>query len=131
GQRSRAPVQRLVDRVSRVFVPAVVLVSAVTFLTWALWGPPPSLARALVSAVAVLIIACPCALGLATPMALTVGLGRGASAGVLFRDARALGTLCRADTPLVGKTGTLAEGKPRRATVEAIDRNANEGAPAR
>jgi Cu+-exporting ATPase len=121
AQRSRAPVQRLVDQVSRVFVPAVVAVSAVSFLAWAVWGPPPTLARALVSAVAVLIIACPCALGLATPMALTVGMGRGATAGVLFRDATALETLCRADTLLVDKTGTLTEGKPRLILIDPVD----------
>jgi Cu+-exporting ATPase len=121
AQRSRAPVQRLVDKVSRVFVPAVVAVSILTFLAWAWWGPSPKLAHALVSAVAVLIIACPCALGLATPMALTVGMGRGASAGILFRDATALETLCRADTLIVDKTGTLTEGKPRLVTVEGAE----------
>jgi Cu+-exporting ATPase len=121
AQRSRAPVQRLVDQVSRVFVPAVVAISVLTFLAWTWWGPSPKLAHALVSAVAVLIIACPCALGLATPMALTVGMGRGASAGILFRDATALETLCRADTLIVDKTGTLTEGKPRLVTVEGAE----------
>jgi Cu+-exporting ATPase len=118
AQRSRAPVQRLVDQVSGVFVPAVIVISVLTFLAWALWGPPPQFTFALVSAVAVLVIACPCALGLATPMALTVGMGRGASAGILFRDATALETLCRADTLIVDKTGTLTEGKPCLVTVE-------------
>jgi Cu+-exporting ATPase len=121
AQRSRAPVQRLVDRVSGIFVPAVVLVAGVTFLAWALAGPQPRLAHALVSAVAVLIIACPCALGLATPLALTVGMGRGASAGVLFRDATALETLCRSETLVVDKTGTLTEGKPRLETLDGDD----------
>jgi P-type Cu+ transporter len=118
AQRSRAPVQRLVDQVARYFVPAVVLVSVLTFLLWALWGPPPKLAHALVSAVAVLIIACPCALGLATPMAITVGMGRGAENGILIRNAEALETLCRADTLVVDKTGTLTEGRPKLVTIE-------------
>jgi Cu+-exporting ATPase len=118
AQRSRAPVERLVNRVSAYFVPAVLLAAALTFAGWALWGPPPSLAHGLVNAVAVLIIACPCALGLATPMAIMVGTGRGAEAGVLFRDAEALETLYRADTLVVDKTGTLTEGKPRLTAVE-------------
>jgi Cu+-exporting ATPase len=121
AQRSRAPVQRLVDQVARVFVPAVILISALTFVAWAVGGPEPRLAHGLVSAVAVLIIACPCALGLATPMALTAGMGRGASVGVLFRDATALETLCKADTLVVDKTGTLTEGKPQVVTVEGGD----------
>jgi Cu+-exporting ATPase len=121
AQRSRAPVQRLVDKVSAVFVPAVLLISAATFIAWALSGVPSSKLHGLVSAVAVLIIACPCALGLATPLAITVGMGRGASVGVLFRDAAALETLCKADVLLVDKTGTLTEGKPRLVTVEAVD----------
>jgi Cu+-exporting ATPase len=118
AQRSRAPVQRLVDRVAGYFVPGVVLVSVLTFLLWAWEGPPPRLAHALVSAVAVLIIACPCALGLATPMAITVGMGRGAKNGILIRNAEALETLCRADILVVDKTGTLTEGKPRLVTIE-------------
>ncbi|HUM11056.1 MAG TPA: heavy metal translocating P-type ATPase [Myxococcaceae bacterium] len=112
AQRSRAPAQRLADRVSAVFVPAVVGTAVVTGLVWALLGPEPRLAHAVVNAVAVLIIACPCALGLATPMAVMVGTGRGARAGVLFRDATALERLERADTLVVDKTGTLTMGKP-------------------
>ena len=112
AQRSRAPIQRLADRLAGYFVPAVVTVAAVAFVSWAMWGPEPRLALALVSAVAVLIIACPCALGLATPMAIMVGTGRGATAGVLIRDAEALETLERVDTLIVDKTGTLTEGRP-------------------
>jgi Cu+-exporting ATPase len=113
AQRSRAPIQRLADRVSAVFVPAVMAVAVVTFLVWALVGPQPRLAYALVNAVAVLIIACPCALGLATPMSIMVGMGRGATAGVLIRNAEALEGMERVDTLVVDKTGTLTEGKPR------------------
>jgi Cu+-exporting ATPase len=112
AQRSRAPIQRLVDRVAAVFVPAVVAVAGLSFVAWAIWGPEPRLLYALTSAVAVLIIACPCALGLATPMAVMVGTGRGATAGVLIRDAEALETLACVDTLVVDKTGTLTEGKP-------------------
>ncbi len=119
AQRSRAPIQRLADRAAAVFVPAVIAVSAVTFLVWALVGPEPRLAHALVNAVAVLIIACPCALGLATPMSVVVGMGKGAGVGVLIRDAEALEVLERVDTLVVDKTGTLTEGKPRLVTVEA------------
>jgi Cu+-exporting ATPase len=118
AQRSRAPVERLVNQVSRWFVPAVMAVSIVTFLVWGLVGPEPRWAHALVNAVAVLIIACPCALGLATPMAVMVGVGRGAQAGILIRNAEALEVLGKADTLVVDKTGTLTEGKPRLATVE-------------
>src|SRR6202012_6281834 len=110
AQRSRAPIQRLADRVSAVFVPAVIAVAIVTFLVWALVGPEPRLAYALVNAVAVLIIACPCALGLATPMSIMVGTGRGAHTGVLIRNAEALEVLGRVDTIVVDKTGTLTEG---------------------
>jgi len=117
AQRSRAPIQRLADRVSAWFVPAVVLVAAATFLVWALLGPEPRLAHALVNAVAVLIIACPCALGLATPMSIMVGTGRGAEAGVLVRNAEALELLEQVTTIVVDKTGTLTEGKPRLASV--------------
>jgi Cu+-exporting ATPase len=113
AQRSRAPIQRLADQVSAVFVPAVVMVAALTALAWGLLGPEPRLAHALVNAVAVLIIACPCALGLATPMSIMVATGRGAQAGVLIRSAEALETLAKVDTLLVDKTGTLTEGKPR------------------
>ena len=120
AQRSRAPVQRLADRVSAVFVPAVVLTAAVTAIVWALVGPEPRLAHAVVNGVAVLIIACPCALGLATPMAVMVGTGRGAQAGVLFRNAAALERLERADTLVVDKTGTLTEGRPVLVEVRAV-----------
>jgi Cu+-exporting ATPase len=119
AQRSRAPVERLVNQVARYFVPAVALVSVATFLAWSAWGPEPRLAHALVNAVAVLIIACPCALGLATPMAVMVGIGRGAENGILIRDAEVLELLHRADTLVVDKTGTLTEGKPRLATALA------------
>jgi Cu+-exporting ATPase len=121
AQRSRAPVERLVNRVSFYFVPAVLLAALLTFAGWALWGPPPALAHALVNAVAVLVIACPCALGLATPMAVMVGVGKGAEAGVLVRDAEALEVLHRADVLVVDKTGTLTEGKPRLARVQPAE----------
>jgi P-type Cu+ transporter len=120
AQRSRAPIQRLADRVSAYFVPAVVLVSAVALVGWSVAGPEPRAAHALVAAVAVLIIACPCALGLATPMAIMVGTGRGASAGVLVRHAEALERLERVDTLVVDKTGTLTEGKPALVTIEPL-----------
>ncbi len=120
AQRSRAPIQRLADRVAAVFVPAVVAVAVAAFLAWATLGPQPRLAHALVNAVAVLIIACPCALGLATPMAVTVGIGRGALAGILIRNAEALETLERVDTLVVDKTGTLTEGTPRLASVLSV-----------
>ena len=113
AQRSRAPIQRLADRVAAWFVPTVVAVSVLTFVAWFLFGPSPRLAHALVNAVAVLIIACPCALGLATPMAIMVGTGRGAHAGVLIKNAEALETMEKVDTLVVDKTGTLTEGKPR------------------
>ncbi|HWP65847.1 MAG TPA: heavy metal translocating P-type ATPase [Candidatus Limnocylindria bacterium] len=121
AQRSRAPIQRLADVVSSYFVPAVVLVAIASFVAWILLGPEPALAHALVAAVSVLIIACPCALGLATPMSIMVGTGRGASAGVLIRNAEALELLERVDTLVVDKTGTLTEGKPRLVTVEGGD----------
>ena len=117
AQRSRAPIQNLADRVSAYFVPAVILVAVATFLVWSLAGPEPRLAHALVNAVAVLIIACPCALGLATPMSIMVAMGRGATAGVLFRNAEAIETLEKVDTLVVDKTGTLTEGKPRLVSV--------------
>jgi Cu+-exporting ATPase len=113
AQRSRAPIQRLADVVSSWFVPAVVLVAVATFAVWAVWGPDPRLAHGLVNAVAVLIIACPCALGLATPMSIMVGTGRGALAGVLIRNAEGLEILEKVDTLVVDKTGTLTEGRPR------------------
>jgi len=113
AQRTRAPIQRVADVVSSWFVPAVVLVAVVTFVLWGLLGPQPRMAHALVNAVAVLIIACPCALGLATPVSIMVGTGRGAMAGVLIRDAQVLEVLEKVDTLVVDKTGTLTEGKPR------------------
>ncbi|MFI5324807.1 MAG: heavy metal translocating P-type ATPase [Candidatus Rokuibacteriota bacterium] len=119
AQRSRAPIQRLADQVSAWFVPAVVVVAGLTALAWGLFGPEPRLAYALVNAVAVLIIACPCALGLATPMSIMVATGRGALAGVLIKHAEALETLEKVNTLLVDKTGTLTEGKPRLASVSA------------
>ena len=119
AQRSRAPIQRLADAVASYFVPAVVGVAGLTFVVWGLLGPEPRLAHALVNAVAVLIIACPCALGLATPMSIMVGTGRGATAGVLFKNAEALEVLEKVDTVVVDKTGTLTEGKPRLTAVEA------------
>ncbi len=121
AQRTRAPVERLVNQVSKYFVPAVVLVAAFAFVAWALWGTEPRLAHALVNAVAVLIIACPCALGLATPMSIMVGTGRGAEAGVLIKDAEALELLGKADVLVVDKTGTLTEGKPRLARVQPTE----------
>jgi Cu+-exporting ATPase len=117
AQRSRAPIQRLADTVSAFFVPAVIVVAVATFAVWALAGPEPRLAFALVNAIAVLIIACPCALGLATPMSIMVGTGRGAEAGVLFRNAEALELLEQITTLVVDKTGTLTEGRPRLVTV--------------
>jgi Cu+-exporting ATPase len=117
AQRSRAPIQRLADVVSAWFVPAVVVVAVVTFIAWALLGPPPALAYAVVNAVAVLIIACPCALGLATPISIMVGVGRGANAGVLIRNAEALEAMEKVDTLVVDKTGTLTEGKPKLVSV--------------
>ncbi len=113
AQRSRAPIQRLADSVSAWFVPTVVLAAVITFLIWSLVGPEPRFVYALVNAVAVLIIACPCALGLATPMSVMVGTGRGATAGVLIKNAEALETLAKVDTMVVDKTGTLTEGKPK------------------
>ena len=121
AQRSRAPIQRLADRVAAVFVPIVIAAAAATFVAWALVGPPPPLAHALVNAVAVLIIACPCALGLATPMSVMVATGRGAQAGVLVKNAAALETLSAVDTLVVDKTGTLTEGKPTLTAVHAVD----------
>jgi Cu+-exporting ATPase len=119
AQRSRAPIQALADRVAALFVPAVVAVAALAFVAWAWLGPEPRLAHALVNAVAVLIIACPCALGLATPMSIAVATGRGALAGVLFRSAEAIETLQGVDTLVLDKTGTLTEGRPRLATLVA------------
>lgn len=120
AQRSRAPIQSLADKVAGYFVPAVLLVAALTFAVWAIWGPEPRFAHALVNAVAVLIIACPCALGLATPMAIMVGTGRGAHAGVLVKNAAALEAMEKVDTLVLDKTGTLTEGKPQVTQVVAF-----------
>ncbi|MCA1560151.1 MAG: cadmium-translocating P-type ATPase [Acidobacteria bacterium] len=125
AQRSRAPIQRLADRVAAYFVPAVVLIAIVSFIAWSIWGPEPRLALGLVSAVTVLIIACPCALGLATPMAIMVGTGRGAHAGVLVRHAEALERFEQVDTIVVDKTGTLTEGKPAVTRVVSSIENAD------
>jgi Cu+-exporting ATPase len=120
AQRTRAPIQRLADLLASYFVPAVVAIAVLAFFAWAAWGPDPKLAHGLLSAVAVLIIACPCALGLATPMAIMVGTGRGAAAGVLIKNAEALERLERVDTLIVDKTGTLTEGKPKLTRVETL-----------
>ena len=117
---SRAPIQRTVDRVSAVFVPAVIGIAVLAFIVWALVGPDPKLAHALVVAVSVLIIACPCALGLATPMSIMVGVGRGAQMGVLIKNAEALERMEKVNTVVVDKTGTLTEGKPRLVDVTPI-----------
>ncbi len=121
AQRSRAPIQRTVDKVSAVFVPAVIGIAVLAFIVWALVGPDPKLAHALVVAVSVLIIACPCALGLATPMSIMVGVGRGAQMGVLIKNAEALERMEKVDTVVVDKTGTLTEGKPAVVALELAD----------
>jgi Cu+-exporting ATPase len=121
AQRSRAPIQALADRVASYFVPAVLAISLITFLLWSLFGPEPRLAFALINAVAVLIIACPCALGLATPMSVMVGIGRGAQAGILIRNAQAIELMEKVTTVVVDKTGTLTEGKPRLTEVIPAD----------
>ncbi|HEY5949964.1 MAG TPA: heavy metal translocating P-type ATPase [Kofleriaceae bacterium] len=121
AQRSRAPIQKLADRVAGWFVPAVILIAIATFVVWSLVGPDPRMAHAIVNAVSVLIIACPCALGLATPMSIMVATGRGASLGVLFRNAEAIEVMREVDTLVVDKTGTLTEGKPRLASVIAAN----------
>ena len=120
AQRSRAPIQRLVDTISAWFVPSVVVIAVATFVAWSVLGPAPAMGFALVNAVAVLVIACPCALGLATPMSIMVGTGRGARAGVLVKNAEALELMEKIDTLVVDKTGTLTEGKPRLAGVSPI-----------
>jgi Cu+-exporting ATPase len=125
AQRTRAPIQRLADVVAGYFVPAVIFVAAVTFTLWFVWGPEPKLAHALVNAVSVLIIACPCALGLATPMSIMVGTGRGAQSGILIRNAEALETMEKVDTLVVDKTGTLTQGKPVLVTFESTDGQEN------
>ncbi len=121
AQRSRAPIQKLVDVVSGYFVPAVVVIAVVTFIVWSLWGPEPALAHAVINAVAVLIIACPCALGLATPMSIMVGTGRGATMGVLIKNAEALEVMEKVDTLVVDKTGTLTEGRPELVAVHPAE----------
>jgi Cu+-exporting ATPase len=126
AQRSRAPIQRLADVVSSYFVPIVIGVAVITFAAWAWFGPEPRLAYALVNAVAVLIIACPCALGLATPMSIMVATGKGASVGVLFKNAEAIERLRKIDTLVVDKTGTLTEGKPTLVSVVAADGSSEE-----
>ena len=131
AQRSRAPMQRLADRVASYFVPAVVATAAITFMAWAFLGPQPRFAHALVAAVAVLIIACPCALGLATPMSVMVAVGRGAHAGVLIRNAEALETLAKVDTLVIDKTGTLTEGKPTVDRVIVFDHGSSKFGPGR
>ena len=120
AQRSRAPIQKLADMVAGYFVPVVILIAIVTMTVWGIWGPEPRLAHAIVNAVAVLIIACPCALGLATPMSIMVGTGKGASMGVLIKNAEALETLEKVDVLVVDKTGTLTEGKPKLESVVAV-----------
>ncbi len=126
AQRSRAPIQRLADKVSAIFVPAVVGISVITFFAWLIFAPAPALPHALVNAVAVLIIACPCALGLATPMAIMVGTGRGARAGVLIRNAEALEAMERVDTVVIDKTGTLTEGRPTLESVVSLSNHSEE-----
>ncbi len=121
AQRSRAPIQRLADTVSAYFVPAVVFIAVLTFVAWFVWGPEPTLAYAIVNAVSVLIIACPCALGLATPVSITVGIGKGATLGVLIKNAEVLETMERIDRLVVDKTGTLTEGKPRLVSVHTAN----------
>jgi Cu+-exporting ATPase len=121
AQRSRAPIQRLADVVASWFVPTVVCAAVLTFIAWAIWGPEPRLAYALLNAIAVLIIACPCALGLATPMSIMVGTGRAATVGVLIRDAEALESLEKVDTLVMDKTGTVTEGKPKLVTVDNLE----------
>ena len=121
AQRSRAPIQNLADKVASYFVPAVVGVSILTFIIWVIWGPEPRFEFALINMVAVLIIACPCALGLATPMSIMVGMGRGATVGVLIKNANVLESMERVDTLVVDKTGTLTEGKPKVIYIQSID----------
>src|SRR5204863_5489 len=120
AQRSRAPIQKLADRVSAYFVPTVLAISVLTFVVWSFWGPEPRMAHGLVNAVAVLIIACPCALGLATPMSIMVASGKGAETGVLFKNAGAIEVLRQIDTLIVDKTGTLTEGKPKLVSLIAL-----------
>ena len=121
AQKSQAPIQRVADRVSAFFVPAVIAIAVITFIIWIVWGPEPRLSYALVNAVSVLIIACPCALGLATPLSITVGVGWGAQSGVFIKDAIALETLSGVQSLLLDKTGTLTEGRPRVVGINALD----------
>ena len=120
AQRSRAPIQRLADQVSGWFVPLVILIALLAFAAWAIWGPEPRMSYGLIAAVSVLIIACPCALGLATPMSVMVGIGRGAQSGVLIKNAEALERFEKIDTLVVDKTGTLTEGKPRVVAIRPV-----------
>ncbi len=126
ASRSRAPIQSLADRISGYFVPVVVIIAAITFVIWSIWGPFPSYVYGLVNAIAVLIVACPCALGLATPMSVMVGIGKGATRGILFRNATALQELSKITTLVVDKTGTLTEGKPSVAAVVTVDKEITE-----
>ncbi|MBU9813328.1 HAD-IC family P-type ATPase, partial [Rahnella sp. C60] len=119
AQRSRAPIQKLVDKVAGWFVPIVLICSVITFIVWAIFGPEPAMAYALVNAIAVLIIACPCALGLATPMSIMGGTGKGAQNGVLIKNAEALESMEKVDTIVVDKTGTLTAGKPELTAIDA------------
>ena len=119
--RSRAPIQKLADRVAGWFVPAVIAVAVLAFAIWSLFGPAPGMANGMVAAVSVLIIACPCALGLATPISIMVGIGRGAREGVLIKDAEGLELMEKVDTLVVDKTGTLTEGKPKVQTIIAAE----------
>jgi P-type Cu+ transporter len=121
AQRSRAPIQKLVDKVAGYFVPAVIIVAIVTFLVWGIWGPEPKMAYAIINAISVLIIACPCALGLATPMSIMVATGKGASMGVLFKDAQAIEAMRMIDTLVIDKTGTLTEGKPKLVKIITLE----------
>ena len=126
ASRSRAPIQNLADTVSGYFVPAVVIISVITFIVWALWGPEPAYVYAFVNAIAVLIIACPCALGLATPMSVMVGVGKGAQNGVLIKNAEALEKMDRVDTLIIDKTGTITEGRPRVEKIGAFGQALSE-----
>jgi len=121
AQRSRAPIQKLADVVSGYFVPAVIVIALLTFIVWTMIGPEPRMAYAMINAVAVLIIACPCALGLATPMSIMVATGKGAQLGVLFKNAEAIEVLREIDTLVVERTGTLTEGKPKLVTIAPAD----------
>ncbi|WP_053977116.1 heavy metal translocating P-type ATPase [Mangrovimonas xylaniphaga] len=126
ASRSRAPIQKLADRISAYFVPIVVLVSIITFIIWVVWGPEPAYVYALINAIAVLIIACPCALGLATPMSVMVGVGKGAQNGVLIKNAQALETMDKVDTLIIDKTGTITEGKPIVEQIEGFENGSDD-----